>query len=303
MLLVCAPALQFFGMFPDHSPHERCGRALERKTWWRLWAPMLPSLLAFCVFVGWALAEPEESDETFFPYVFVAIAPFLLVAVRAAARSMRALLNREDAVARTVGLFRPRTIIAQALQIALDPGAAAATWEHERAHVRHRDPLRIWLAQIATDLQWPWPAARRRFQSWLQALEIARDEEARTWGIDGADLAAAVIEAARLEHQRREPRARLIGAGEALEERIARLFEPLAADSVRFDRRLRLALICAALLFALGIGIECGDTIVRSLPGVDISASDNTHRAGHTALVIIRKDHHAHCETGLSLDA
>ena len=100
-----------------------------------------------------------------------------------------------------------------------------AALEHERAHVRGRDPLRIWLASIVTDMQWPWPPARRRFTAWLRALEIARDDEARANGVRGADLAAAILAIATA--QRALPThcatAPLTDDSRRLQDRIARL--------------------------------------------------------------------------------
>jgi hypothetical protein len=36
----------------------------------------------------------------------------------------------------------------------------------------HRDPLRIWLAQLATDLQGSSPGARERLSWWMAALGL-----------------------------------------------------------------------------------------------------------------------------------
>lgn len=96
------------------------------------------------------------------------------------------------------GVLRPRILISPRLANALQDRELEAVVEHERAHARHRDPLRLWLAQLATDLQWPWPQARVRFRAWIHALELARDEEALARGVDGADLAAAILVSVRL---------------------------------------------------------------------------------------------------------
>ena len=91
---------------------------------------------------------------------------------------MRALAPKQIRSAATVALLRPRVVVCETFGAQLDEHALAAALAHEQAHARHRDPLRIWLAQIVTDLQWPLSGARARFEQWLFALELARDEEA-----------------------------------------------------------------------------------------------------------------------------
>jgi beta-lactamase regulating signal transducer with metallopeptidase domain len=93
--------------------------------------------------------------------------------------------------------LRPWVLSSPYLAKTLDDRTIEAALEHERAHARHHDPLRIWLAQLATDLQWPWPQAHKRFQLWILALELARDEEAASAAcglsrsIESCHLAAA----------------------------------------------------------------------------------------------------------------
>lgn len=270
VLFVCGPALHVFGPLPEGSLRDRSGRRLEQIRWTRLWTPALPASLALCVLIGWALQEPADCDERVLPLVFLVVAPFALVAVRATARGLRALATRGHAPAGTVGLVRPRVFFTRVFVAVLDPEAVAAAQEHEAAHVRHRDPLRIWLAQFATDLQWPWPTAQRRFRAWLCALEMARDEEARVRGADGSDLAAAILTAARLENSG-APLAGLTGSGEALKERIARLLAPLPSDPPVQARRLPALIVLAAILGAFAFGLRDGEIVVRSLPGVETS--------------------------------
>jgi len=126
-------------------------------------------------------------------------------------------------------LCDPWILFSPHLAKALDDCAVEAALEHERAHTRHRDPLRIWLAQFAADLRWPWPQAQKRFLEWILALEFARDDEARAAGIDGSDLATAVLASLRFrDRPTPSPEATLAGEPSVLKERIARLLSPLA---------------------------------------------------------------------------
>jgi Zn-dependent protease with chaperone function len=70
-------------------------------------------------------------------------------------------------------------VIAPELSSSLDDAELAAVLAHAAAHARHRDPLRLWLAQLVTDAQWPAVAASARFHRWRAAVEIARDAAAR----------------------------------------------------------------------------------------------------------------------------
>jgi beta-lactamase regulating signal transducer with metallopeptidase domain len=148
----------------------------------------------------------------------------------------------------------------------LDDRQIEAALEHERAHARHWDPLRIWLAQLITDLQWPWPQACERMQRWLIALELARDEEARAAGIEGTDLAEAIIASARFcQNANLSAQATLTGRAAALKERIARLLDPPCADSAPAHVRSPLFALLPTSMLALAVGLIFGERMVRAL--------------------------------------
>jgi hypothetical protein len=201
-------------------------------------------------------------------FLILASVPFALLFVRAAIRAVWSLLRDEgEVVTATVGLLRPRVLFSPYLAKALDDRTIEAALAHERAHARHRDPLRIWLAQLATDLQWPWPQARKRFRLWIVALELARDEEARASGVDGSDLATAVLASARLGRQAILPaNAALISDPCTLRERISRLLEPLSLEAPRTYSVNWTALITIpVLLGAICFGSVFGERIVGRL--------------------------------------
>lgn len=244
-------------------------RQTERGSWRALWAPLVPAVLVVSVLIGWAIMEPAESDEHLPSSVFIVSGIFVALWLRATIRAAVALYTRDPQVAGTVGVWRTRTVISDTLVAALDEDALSAAKAHEAAHMRHRDPLRVWLAQLVTDLQWPWPAAQGRLERWRHALELARDEEARSWGVDGADLAAAILIAARLQTSCARGAA-LIDSDEGLEERISRLLAPVLADDVPArGSRHAIALVPMALLGVLS-GVRFGEgfvqTVVKWLP-------------------------------------
>jgi Zn-dependent protease with chaperone function len=269
LLCVCGCQVCLAGLLPFAVRRRESGREMERRSWRRLLAPLLPALVIGGLLVGWALQEPSETDEILRPDAFVCGAAIALVWGRAAWRALWALRSPRGGVpAATLGLFRPRILVDEGLRQSLDRGAVEALLAHEQAHVAHRDPLRIWIAQLTTDLQWPTRAASRRLRAWLDALELARDEEARAAGARGGDLAAAIVAAARLATGRSPaPAAPLTGADEGrnLAERIDRLFVPVPpAEPPSSPWKARTALALAVAL-ALAAGLTHGDTAVRAL--------------------------------------
>ena len=236
--------------------------------WRALWRPVIPAVLMVSVLLGWAIMEPAQSDEHLPSSVLIVSAGFIGLWLRAAFRATVALKARTPHVAGTVGLWRARMVLSDRLIARLDADALEAVRSHEAAHVRHRDPLRIWIAQLVTDLQWPWPAAQHRFAQWRHVLELARDEEARLSGTDGADLAAAVLLAARL-YTVCPPGATLIDGQVGLEARNTRLLAPVPAGEAPIAMTSPLTLFPVSLLGVLS-GVRFGEgfvqTVVKWLP-------------------------------------
>ena len=287
IMLLGGVALQPLVWWPSAASADLSPADLERRSWRRLWYPLVPTLLTAAWLCGWALREPDPVRDPLDRWVLLAVwLPFGLVFARAAARATWSLLRIPiDCGVSTVGLIRPQVVFSPFLAKELEDGVIRAALAHERAHAAHRDPLRIWLAQIVTDLQWPWPRAGRRLEVWLEALELARDDEARAEGADGADLAAAVLGSVRyLErlappqpgtHQRgtQLAHATLIGGEGALRKRVARLLEPLSQHSGhaapgfgRIDRAI--LLLIPLLLTALVLGMVYGQIVMRPLLGM-----------------------------------
>jgi Zn-dependent protease with chaperone function len=254
------------GAWPVRRQEVQDARRLERLRWRDVWVPLWPAAAVLTALVGWALMEPEPAEAPP-PVLAVMALPFLLVWARALVQGIRRLRAPVgDTPAATVGLIRPRIFLSPRFVEALDAEALHAVREHELAHVRHRDPLRVWLAELAADLQWPLPAAQTRLVAWRRALELARDDEARRAGTDGADLAAAIVAAARIA--RRPVGGVALTDASAFEGRIRRLLDPLPPleEPTRSERALS-AFCAAGLLATCCAGLTWGESVVQGLFG------------------------------------
>src|SRR5262249_55880142 len=153
--LVGGAALLACGWWPVADVRVPNARSRERITWWRIWLPVAPALAVASAFCGWALLEPDPIPGGMPVSLILMSAPVLVLLGRAAARACWALTTDPgDPGTATVGLLRPWIVFSPRLAKQLDDRQIEAALEHERAHARHWDPLRIWLAQLVTDLQW-----------------------------------------------------------------------------------------------------------------------------------------------------
>jgi hypothetical protein len=274
-ILLGGVALQVIGVWLSTYSNRRPHDDLERAAWLRLWRPLLPAVIVTAWLCGWALSQPDPVPDRVGPLVFIVCAPFALIGIRAVIRAGWALLATPGEIGiATVGLIWPRIVMSPEFARHLDARAIQAAQAHERAHARHFDPLRIWVAQFATDLQWPWASAQKRFDTWLEALEQARDDEARMEGIEGSDLAAALVASVRFHRNigaglcaRLNESARLNENRSALEERIARLLQPRESQIAdRLPTTLQLVLwITFAVAAAVGLGRLYGARLIEAL--------------------------------------
>jgi hypothetical protein len=267
--LLCGSALLAAGGWPIALPAGLSGRALERRAWRRVWLPFWPALLLFAALCGWALVEPADAEPVPNCLLWSAV-PFAAVLVRALWRAFHSLPRAHEAQGIvTVGLLRPQLLLSPRLAERLDERALNAACEHERAHAHHHDPLRLWLAQVGTDLLWPWPAAAARLRCWRAALELARDEEARLRGVEGPDIAAAILMVFRFYPPGTPSTAAALGSDAALlERRIARLMLPLEADTLPPSNGPLRLLVLAGVILAVLLGSVFGEHAVRTFLAV-----------------------------------
>jgi len=102
----------------------------------------------------------------------------------------------------TRGLFKPRILVDSCFMREADDEMLLAALLHELAHVRGRDTVRVFLAQICLALN---PASRLlepEFARWRQAREAGCDADAVASGGDALALADSILSAARFDCQR-----------------------------------------------------------------------------------------------------
>jgi BlaR1 peptidase M56 len=263
---LCGGTLMAAGWWPTRTPLAARGQSAERKTWWQIWLPFGPAALMFAVLLGWALAEPANAEPVPKALMLTAL-PFALIFARTVWRAARSLtISRTHLTIATVGFFRPRIIVSPQFAEAIDKQALAAAMEHEGAHARHRDPLRLWLAQLATELLWPAPAATLRLQIWKRALEIARDDEARSRGAAGPDLAAAILASLRSTRVIPQVAAATLTDATFIKERVTRLLQPLDFEGLpRRKMTPVLLLLSLGIPLAILLGIKFGEKLIGSL--------------------------------------
>jgi Zn-dependent protease with chaperone function len=88
----------------------------------------------------------------------------------------------------TVGLLAPRILVAYALARQLDPAQLTAVLAHEGAHLRRRDPLRVFLLRFLTRVLFWLPTLERLGDEFLEDAEIQADDYAARAGRDGGSV-------------------------------------------------------------------------------------------------------------------
>jgi len=272
VLLVATLATLGLVVWPTALPAAWGGRRRldpARVAWWRLVLPPFAGLLVFAFLVGWVIQEPNPADERIGSFVLALAWVGAAGVLRASARALWSIhaSTRTSIPIGTVGLLVPRVVVSEAFRRRVSRPALAAALAHERAHARAKDPLRIWCARIAADLQWPVPGTHRRFASWLLALEAERDDEAIASGISGEDLAEAILAAARFCAAPRLPSALAGGGGDGIAWRVRRLISGTTRGrDERREHRWLVPAACLGLLAAAAwLGWHHGDALLGAL--------------------------------------
>jgi Zn-dependent protease with chaperone function len=134
---------------------------------------------------------------------------------------VRVLQGETPAPAFTAGLLRPCMYLSEELPRALSPEELRATFLHELAHLRRRDPLRVAaLRFLARALFWL-PLVAVWANALAEEVEIAADDDAgRT---EPLALAGAIVKVARITTDRIAFAVPALGDGPLVDRRVRRL--------------------------------------------------------------------------------
>jgi Zn-dependent protease with chaperone function len=155
----------------------------------------------------------------------------------------------DEPYAFTVGLLKPRVIVASGLRTLLTAEQLDAAIEHERAHVRHRDALVRVLARVASFLLAP-PLRRSLSELLISGQEKRADAEAAR-SVGSAALVADTLVALYRAHAR--PTAALAApalVGPGLAERVRALCDGHGTERLANRLVLATAALCCGVVTA-----------------------------------------------------
>lgn len=98
----------------------------------------------------------------------------------------------DELVACTFGLWRPRVLVSTGAVSVLTPAELAAVLAHEAHHVRWRDPLRVYVAEVVRGAFAPLPLLGNLARHFAESSELAADRYAITRA-GRRPLAAALV--------------------------------------------------------------------------------------------------------------
>ncbi len=93
----------------------------------------------------------------------------------------------------TIGLWKPRMILSSGLMDMLEPNELHAVIEHEKCHMRYRDPLAIFLLSMISKSMWYIPIFAWMADKYPIMIELRADKYAITQMKQSAHLGSALL--------------------------------------------------------------------------------------------------------------
>lgn len=150
---------------------------------------LLAGLLAGLGSLAWQLWNTHRLVGVVGPRTVPLLEPVLTLAGQLGLDGRVHLVDDADAYAFTQGLTRPRIWLSTAMVDLLDEEELAAVLQHERHHLRQRDPLRVWLSRAVAHGLFFVPAASALRNAYLVAKEMEADAASQA----DAALAGALL--------------------------------------------------------------------------------------------------------------
>ena len=159
------------------------------------------------------------------------------------------LVATEEPLSFTAGLLTPRVFLSRGIVAALPASSLDLVIEHERAHVRRRDPLLWWMASTLSRLHLPW-TRRLLLADFALACEQDCDRSAALQSGDPVRVAEALLRVERLLGARRSRfvTPAMSFGGSDVDARVRHLLDPTSVAAS--GRRWTYVLAAAALLAA-----------------------------------------------------
>ncbi|AZN39869.1 M56 family metallopeptidase [Paenibacillus albus] len=103
------------------------------------------------------------------------------------------IIDHEDSIAMTIGLFRPRIVLSTGLIGALSETELHAVIAHEKLHLRRRHPLSVFLLSLIGIALWYIPIYSWFIRKYKVLIELMADRHAMQATGGAADLGSALL--------------------------------------------------------------------------------------------------------------
>jgi beta-lactamase regulating signal transducer with metallopeptidase domain len=103
------------------------------------------------------------------------------------------IISYKAPIAMTIGLWKPQIILSTGLMDMLEQSELQAVIEHEKCHMRHRDPLAIFLLSMISKAMWYIPIFAWMADKYPILIELRADKYAIIQMKQSADLGSALL--------------------------------------------------------------------------------------------------------------
>ncbi|RTE11608.1 M56 family metallopeptidase [Paenibacillus whitsoniae] len=162
------------------------------------------------------------------------------------------IIRHASPLAMTVGLWRPRIVLSTGLIAMLEESELRAVIEHEKCHVRYRDPLGIFLLTMMSKAMGYIPMFTWMSHKYPIMIELRADKFAIGQMAQSADLGSALLKMLREKTTLHMAMSHASFAESSMNLRIRHILDPELPLDVRWPIA-RLALSVAALVLLQGL--------------------------------------------------
>ncbi|NOV02545.1 M56 family metallopeptidase [Paenibacillus planticolens] len=103
------------------------------------------------------------------------------------------IMSIKTPTAMTIGFWKPQIILSTGLLNMLEPGELQAVIEHEKSHMKHRDPLAVFLLSVISKAFWYIPLFAWLAEKYPIMIELRADKYAIGQMNQSADLGSALL--------------------------------------------------------------------------------------------------------------